>query len=252
MTSMSFLEHLEELRKRIFHALVAVAVGMGVCWWYHQALFGFMQKPILEVLKANNMPEKLVYLTPTEPFNLYLKISMLGGLFITSPYVLYQLWLFISPGLYRREKKYVFPFMASSIFLFLAGGYFGYKAVYPQALQFLIGRMGTQFTAMITIHEYTDLFLTVILGLGLVFEMPIVIFFLALMGVVSAGWMWHNIRYAILVIFIIAGALAPSPDVSSMVVFAIPMLLLYFVSIGVAWRVHPTQRAAREAKRAKA
>src|SRR5215470_3934205 len=122
MASMSFLEHLEELRTRIFHSLVAIACGMGVCWWYHQALFGFMQKPIIEVLKRNNLPQKLVYLTPTEPFNLYLKISALAGLFVTSPYVLYQVWLFISPGLYRREKKYVMPFMASTIFLFLAGG----------------------------------------------------------------------------------------------------------------------------------
>jgi sec-independent protein translocase protein TatC len=251
MTSMSFLEHLEELRTRIFHSLVAVACGMGACWWYREALFGFMQKPIIEVLKNNNLPQKLVYLTPTEPFNLYLKISALAGLFVTSPYVLYQVWLFISPGLYRKEKKYVFPFMMSTIFLFVAGGYFGYKAIYPQALQFLIGRMGSQFTAMITIHEYTDLFLTVILGLGLVFEMPILIFFLALMGVVSAGWMWRNVRYAILLIFIIAGALAP-PDVSSMIIFAMPMLLLYFVSIGIAWFVHPTQRKAREARRAKA
>ena len=251
MTSMSFLEHLEELRKRIFHSLVAVACGTGACWWYHQALFGFMQRPILDVLKANGMPQKLVYLAPTEPFNLYLKISVLAGLFVTSPYVLYQVWLFISPGLYRREKRYVFPFMASTIVLFVAGGYFGYKVVYPQALQFLVGRMGSQFTAMITIHEYTDLFLTVILALGLVFEMPIVIFFLALMGVVTAGWMWRNVRYAILGIFIIAGALAPSPDVMSMVVFATPMLLLYFVSIGVAWFVHPTQRKAREARKAK-
>jgi sec-independent protein translocase protein TatC len=105
---------------------------------------------------------------------------------------------------------------------------------------------------MITIHEYTDLFLTVILGLGLVFEMPILVFFLALMGVVSAGWMWRNVRYAILGIFVIAGALAPSPDVTSMVVFAAPMLALYFVSIAVAWFVHPTQRQAREARRAKA
>src|SRR5207249_11661176 len=122
------------------------------------------------------------------------------------------------------------PFMVSTICLFAAGGYFGYRMVYPAALKFLIG-IGTQFTPMITIHEYTDLFLTVILGLGLVFEMPILIFFLALMVVVSACCMWRNIRYAILGIFIIAGALAPSPDISSMVVFAMPMLVLYFVSI---------------------
>ena len=135
--------------------------------------------------------------------------------------------------------------MMSTIFLFAAGGYFGYRMVYPAALKFLIG-IGNQFTPMITIHEYTDLFLTVILGLGLVFEMPILIFFLALMGVVSAGWMWRNIRYGILVIFIIAGALAPTPDISSMCIFAAPMVALYLVSIGVAWFVHPEQRQKRE------
>jgi sec-independent protein translocase protein TatC len=250
MASMSFLEHLEELRKRIFQALIAVGCGMGICWWYHEALFGFMQRPIMEVLKRNGLPEKLVYMTPVEPFNLYLKVSALAGLFVTSPYVLYQVWLFISPGLYRREKRYAAPFMASSIFLFVAGGYFGYRVVYPAALDFFIGHMGTQFTAMINIHEYADLFLTVVLGLGLVFEMPILIFFLALMGVVSAGWMWRNIRYAILGIFIIAGALAPTPDISSMVIFAMPMLALYVASIAIAWYVHPAQRKARDARKA--
>lgn len=251
MQSMSFLEHLEELRKRIFHALVAVGCGMGLCWWYHEALFAFMQKPILDVLRSNGLPQKLVYLTPAEPFNLYLKVSALAGLFVTSPYVLYQVWLFISPGLYRREKKYAVPFLFSTVLLFVAGGYFGYRMVYPAALRFLIG-IGGQFTPMITIHEYTDLFLTVILGLGLVFEMPILVFFLALMGVVSAPWMWRNIRYAVLGIFIVAGALAPTPDISSMCIFAAPMLALYVVSIAIAWFVHPTQRKAREARRSKA
>src|SRR4029077_7398241 len=149
---------------------------------------------------------------------------------------------------YRNEKKYAVPFMVSTIFLFSAGGHFGYRIVYPAALDFLIG-FGKQFTPMSTIHEYTDLFLTVILGLGLVFEMPVLIFFLALMGVVSAGWMWKNIRYAILAIFIIAGILAPTPDISSMCVFAAPMVALYVLSIGVAWFVHPTQRQARAAKK---
>ena len=251
MPSMSFLEHLDELRKRIFHSLVAVALGAGVCWLYHKKLLELMQKPIADVLRLNHQPERLVYLNPVEPFNLYLKVSILAGLFVTSPYVLYQVWLFISPGLYRREKRYAGPFLFSTVFLFTAGGYFGYRIVYPQALNFLI-HLGEQFTPMITIHEYTDLFLTVILGLGLVFEMPILVFFLALMGVVSAGWMWRNIRYAILGIFIVAGALAPTPDITSMCVFAAPMLILYALSIGIAWFVHPTQRKAREARRAQA
>src|SRR3954454_21897175 len=248
MSSMSFLEHLEELRTRIFHSLAALAVGMGICWWFHQTLFAYMQKPIMDVLRQNGLPQKLVYLTPAEPFNLYLKVSALAGLFLTSPYVLYQVWLFISPGLYRKEKKYAIPFMISTIFLFSAGGYFAYRIVYPAALDFLV-RFGRQFTPMITIHEYTDLFLTVTLGLGLVFEMPILVFFLALMGVISAGWMWRNIRYAVLGIFIVAGALAPTPDVSSMIIFASPMLVLYGISIGIAWFVHPTQRRAREARK---
>jgi sec-independent protein translocase protein TatC len=250
MPSMSFLEHLEELRNRIFHSVIAVGLGMLACWFVRERLVAFMTKPIIEVLKKNAQPEKLVYLNPTEPFNLYLKVCALAGLFVTSPYVLYQVWLFISPGLYRREKKYVVPFMVSTIALFVSGGYFGYRMVYPAALDFLVG-IGRQFSAMITIHEYTDLFLTVILGLGVVFEMPILIFFLALMGVVSAGWMWRNIRYAILGIFIVAGALAPTPDISSMIIFASPMLALYIVSIGIAWFVHPTQRKARAAKRAR-
>jgi sec-independent protein translocase protein TatC len=249
MPSMSFLDHLEELRTRIFHSLVAILCGMAVCWWYHEQLFALMQKPILQVLKHYGI-EKLVFLTPTEPFNLYLKVSALAGVFVTSPYVLYQVWLFISPGLYRNEKKYAVPFMVSTIFLFSAGGYFGYRIVYPAALDFLIG-FGKQFTPMITIHEYTDLFLTVILGLGLVFEMPVLIFFLALMGVVSAGWMWKNIRYAVLAIFIIAGILTPTPDITNMCIFAAPMLALYLMSIGIAWFVHPTQRKAREARRAR-
>jgi sec-independent protein translocase protein TatC len=247
MPSMSFLEHLEELRTRIFHALIAIGIGMGICWWYHQQLFAYIQDPILEVLKPHGV-NKLVVLTPTEAFNLYLKVSALAGLFLTSPFVLYQVWLFISPGLYRREKKYVVPFLSSTVFLFVAGGYFGYRMVFPAALKWLID-IGGQFTPMITVHEYTDLFLTVILGLGLVFEMPILTFFLALMGVISAGWMWRNIRYGILAIFVIAGALAPTPDISSMCIFAAPMLALYVVSIGVAWFVHPKQREARAARK---
>ena len=248
MPAMSFLEHLEELRRRIIYSIIAVAVGFFACWGYADNIFGLMQKPIMEALKRNGMAEKLVYLSPTEPFNLYLKIGLLAGLFVTSPFVLYQVWMFISPGLYRKEKRYVFPFMFSTVGLFLGGGFFGYKLVYPAALDFLIG-YGKQFQPMITIGEYTDLFLTVILGLGVVFEMPILVFFLALMGVVSAGWMWRNIRYSILVIFIIAAILTPTTDILNMCIFAAPMVGLYVLSIGIAWLVHPKQRKARAARK---
>jgi sec-independent protein translocase protein TatC len=248
MPAMSFLEHLEELRKRIVYSIIAIAVGFFACWGYAEKIVGWMQQPIMEALKHNGMPQTLVYLNPTDPFNLYLKIGALAGVFVTCPFVLYQVWMFISPGLYRNEKRYVVPFMVSTIALFLSGGYFGYKLVYPAALEFLIG-YGKQFQPMITIHEYTDLFLTVILGLGLVFELPILVFFLALMGVVSAGWMWRNVRYSILVIFIIAAIITPTTDILNMCIFAAPMVVLYLLSIGIAYLVHPKQRKARREKK---
>jgi sec-independent protein translocase protein TatC len=248
MPAMSFLEHLEELRRRIIYSVIAVALGFFACWGYAEKIVGWMQVPIMEALKRNGMPQTLVYLNPTDPFNLYLKVGALAAVFVTCPFVLYQVWMFISPGLYRNEKRYVVPFMVSTIGLFLSGGYFGYKLVYPAALEFLIG-YGKQFQPMITIHEYTDLFLTVILGLGIVFELPILVFFLALMGVVSAGWMWRNVRYSILVIFIIAAILTPTTDILNMCIFAAPMVVLYLLSIGIAWLVHPKQRKARRARK---
>src|SRR6201987_2606201 len=250
MPTMGFLDHLEELRKRIIYSIVAVAVGFFACWWKVEAIYDVMQRPIMDALKKNGMAEKLVYLNPTEPFNMYLKVAALAGLFLTSPFVLYQVWAFISPGLYRNEKRYVVPFMVSTVALFISGGYFGYKLVYPQALEFLIG-YGKQFQPMITIGEYTDLFLTIIIGMGVIFEMPILVFFLSLMGIVTAGWMWRNLRYSILVIFIIAAIVTPTTDILNMCIFAAPMVALYVVSIAIAWAFHPRQRKARREKQAK-
>jgi len=248
MPAMGFLEHLEELRRRIIYSLIAVAVGFFACWGYAEKIYGIMQRPIMEALQRNGLAQKLVYLNPTEPFNMYLKVAFLAGLFVTSPFVLYQVWAFIAPGLYRNEKRYVTPFMFSTVLLFLAGGYFGYKLVYPQALEFLIG-YGKQFQPMITIGEYTDLFLVIIIGMGVIFELPILVFFLSLMGVVTAGWMWRNLRYSILVIFIIAAILTPTTDILNMCIFAAPMVALYVLSIGIAWIVHPSQRRKRAEKK---
>src|SRR5690349_14088704 len=244
MPTMGFLDHLEELRRRIIYSIISVAVGFCICWWKVERIYDVMQRPIMDALKSNGMAEKLVYLNPTEPFNLYLKIAALAGLFLTSPFVLYQVWMFISPGLYRKEKKYVVPFMVSTITLFAAGGYFGYKIVYPAALTFLIN-FGKQFQPMITIGEYTSLFLSIILGMGLIFEMPILVFFQTLMGIISAGVMWKNFRYSILVIFIIAAIVTPTTDILNMCIFAAPMTAEYALSIGGAWLVHPKQRKAR-------
>ena len=248
MPTMGFLDHLEELRKRIIYSIIAIAVGFFACWGFRENIYAVIQRPVMDALQRNGLSAKLVYLNPTDPFNLYLKVAGMAGLFVTSPFVLYQVWCFISPGLYRTEKRYVMPFMASTVALFLAGGYFGYKVVLPQALVFLIG-FGKEFQPMITLTEYSSLFLTIYVGLGVIFEMPIVIFFLALMGIVSAGWMWRNIRYAILGIFVVAAIITPTPDILNMCIFAAPMVFLYVLSIGIAWRVHPDRRNKRAEKK---
>jgi sec-independent protein translocase protein TatC len=249
MPAMSFLQHLEELRRRIMWSLVGVGVGFGVAWWKVERIYGFVQAPIVKVLRAHKLDEQLVYTHPVEPFNIYLKIALIAGLFLASPWVLYHVWAFIAPGLYRREKRYVFPFLFSTVLLFVTGGLFGYTMVYPAALDFLVG-FSSQFKPMITVSEYTNLFLTIIVGMGIIFEMPVLIFFLALMGVISAGWMWRNFRYAILVIFIIAAIVTPTTDILNMCLFAAPMVALYGLSIGIAWLVHPSRRRKRAEKAA--
>jgi sec-independent protein translocase protein TatC len=241
--SMPLLAHLEELRKRIIFSVFGVLVGFIFCWSFADRIFGLMQQPIVGALRHHGIAGGLVYLNPAEPFNLYLEVALVGGLFAASPFVFYQLWLFIAPGLYRKEKRYVMPFLFSTVGLFMAGGLFGYKMVYPASLDFLIG-YGQRFQPMITIGEYTKLFVTIIVGLGLIFEMPILVFFLALMRLITARWMWRNLRYSILVIFIIAAIVTPTADILNMCLFACPMVALYAISMGVAWMVNSTRERA--------
>src|SRR5579863_6183554 len=244
--SMPLLTHLEELRKRIIFSVFGILAGFVLCWSFADRLFGLMEQPIIQALRRHGLGGGLVYLNPTEPFNLYLEVALVAGLFAASPFVFYQLWLFIAPGLYRTEKRYVLPFLLSTVGLFIAGGLFGYKMVYPASLDFLIG-YGERFQPMITIGEYTKLFLTIIVGLGLIFEMPILVFFLALMRVITARWMWRNLRYSILAIFVVAAMVTPTTDILNMCLFAAPMVALYAVSIGVAWLVNSARERRRHA-----
>jgi sec-independent protein translocase protein TatC len=245
LVSMGFFDHLEELRKRLIWSIIYIGIGFCVCYAWHERIFAWIQKPIVQILSSHKMSTQLVYTNPVDPFNMYLKISLIAGIFLASPFVLYQVWSFIAPGLYKSERKYVGPFMVSTVGLFCAGGYFAYRLVYPAALTFLV-EYSLQFTPMITINEYISLFMTIVLGLGVVFEMPILVFFLALFGLITPGWMWRNLRYSILAIFIVAAIMTPTPDIMNMCIFAAPMIVLYLVSIGVAYMVHPTQRRKRE------
>jgi sec-independent protein translocase protein TatC len=249
LPGMSLLEHLQELRRRIIHSAIYLALGFFVAWGFREKIYGFMERPVKVALAAHHMPPQLNYLNPIDGFNMYLEISFMAGCIIASPFVLYQVWLFISPGLYKNEKRYVTPFMMATVGLFLAGAYFGYHWVFPGALDFLF-TFNKDFNPLIEINEYTGLFLTVILGLGATFELPILIMFLSLFGIVSPRFLWKNIRYAILLIFIVACIIAPTPDVLTMCVFAAPMLGLYLLSIGVSYVVHPATRRKRAEKAA--
>jgi sec-independent protein translocase protein TatC len=250
MGSMSLLQHLEELRKCIIRSLGAVAIGFLACWYFAQDyIYPWIQKPIIVVFKRYNIDPQLAYLNPTEPFNLFMKVGLMAGIFVASPVILYQVWNFISPGLYRHEKRFLLPFLFLSVGLFLAGGYFGYRFVFPVAMDFLIGHYGTGFRATITINEYTKVFLTIILGLALIFELPIVLGFAGLMGVVNAKFLFKHIRGAVLIFFVIAAILTPTTDIMNMSIYAAPMIVLYIGSIGIVWLVHPKQRRKRAEKR---
>jgi sec-independent protein translocase protein TatC len=243
LPGMSLMEHLTELRKRLIHSVVYLLVGFGVAYAFYDRIYAIVQKPLKDMGVALN------YTHPTDPLNLAIKTALYGGAILASPFILYQLWLFIAPGMYANEKRYVVPFMAATVVLFFSGAWFGYHWVFPGALKVLIGNFGKNFHAMLTIEDYTNFFLAVILGLGVTFELPVVIFFLALFGIVDAKFLIKHIRYAILAIFLIAAIICPTPDPIGMCLFATPMLVLYMIGVGVAFLVHPTRRKAREAQK---
>jgi len=241
LPGMSLMEHLEELRKRIVHSALYLAAGFLIAYIFHERLYGLVQAPL------DRLGIKLNYTHPMDALNLYLQVSLIGGAILAAVPICYQVWLFIAPGLYQNEKRLVIPFMAATVSLFLAGAAFGYFYVLPGALKILILDFGKKFNPVVTIEEYTGFFLSIILGLGISFEMPILIFFLAMFGIVSPRFLWKNIRYAVLVVFIVAAFICPSPDPWTMCIYAIPMLSLYVIGIGVAWWVHPSRRRKREA-----
>jgi len=236
---MSLMEHLEELRKRLVWSIFYLVLGMAVAYGFHVKLLNLIQRPLLDI------GLKMTMTHPTDAMNFLIKTSAVCGAILASPFILYQVWLFISPGMYAHEKKYVVPFMTATVGLFLAGVYFGYRWVLPGAMVFLIQDIGKNFSHMITIEDYTGFFLAVILGLGVTFELPVVIFFLALFGIVDAKFLLKHFRYAILAIFLVAAVICPDPSPIGMCIFASPMLVLYFVGVLVAFLVHPDRRRQR-------
>src|SRR5262245_60852606 len=227
---MSFLDHLEELRKRISHCLIAVAVAFGVCWTFADGLCKAVSVPIRKTVV------ELIVTGPTEAFNRELILAHLAPVFLGGSFILGSVWLFISPGPFRCERRYAMPFVLSSSVLFVLGGAFGYFIAFPYALQFLIEwakNMGV--TPRISASEYFDLFIMVELGLAVIFEIPALIFVLARIGLVSGPFLLKNTRYAVLIAFLVAAIITPTTDIPNMMMMAIPMVALYMLGVIVAY-----------------
>jgi sec-independent protein translocase protein TatC len=234
MLRMSFMGHLEELRSRILKMLAGIGVAFLLSLTFCQQTWDLVAMPAVDALnKLGIHPPTLKAITPMEQFNvIWVKLPILCSIFIASPWVLYQVWAFISPGLYKRERRYAAPFVLGSAGLFILGGAFAYFVAFRFALTFLLGiGIGNHVEPMVSIAEYFDLFVNVTLGVGLVFEMPVLIFFLTLLRVVTPKFLLSHSRYAILVIFVIAAVVTPTPDAFNMMLFATPMCLLFYVGI---------------------
>jgi sec-independent protein translocase protein TatC len=231
--AMTFFEHLSELRKRIIYSLYAIGIGAFIGFYISKYFISWITKPMLDALKAAHLDPKLVYTHPAGYLNLVITLGVYLGVVLASPIVLYQVWLFVAPALYKHERGAITGFMFSTVFLFLSGIAFGYFVTLPYILKFLVSFQGPV-VPMISINEYFDLILMVLLGLGLVFELPILIFFLSLFGIVTPKFLWKNFRYAILVISVVAAIVTPTPDAMTMLVFMAPMIGLYFVGIAVS------------------
>jgi sec-independent protein translocase protein TatC len=234
MLRMSFLDHLEELRSRLIRMLIGVGIAFVASLTFSDKLWLFVQEPAHEaLLKLGIKPPNLVAIDPMDQFNIvWVKLPILTAVFLSCPWILYQIWSFIAPGLYKRERRWAAPFVICTAGLFLTGGCFAYFVAFRYGLEFLLG-IGSNLgiTPMVSITHYFDLFVNVMLGVALVFEMPVVIFFLTLLRIVTPKFLISNSRYAILIIVIIAAVVTPTPDVFNMMLFAVPMVALFYVGI---------------------
>ncbi len=230
---MTFFEHLTELRKRIINSLYAIGIGAFIGVYLSQRFIDIITKPMIKALTDAHLQPRLVFTHPAGYLNMIITLGVYLGIVLASPIVLYQVWLFVAPALYKHERSAVTGFLFSTVFLFLSGIAFGYFVTLPYILRFLVSFKGPV-EPMISINEYFDLILMILLGLGLVFELPILIFFLSLFGIVTPKFLWKNFRYAILIIAVVAAIITPTPDATTMLIFMAPMVGLYFVGIAVS------------------
>jgi sec-independent protein translocase protein TatC len=245
---MTIWDHLAELRRRLVICLVALLVTTSACWFFQGDLLAFFAKPYMDAWnEAQLQGDPFNFKSPAEGFLAMFRISLLGGIALGAPIVFWQLWGFIAPGLYKREKRYVLPFVASSTLLFVGGGYFGWRLVFPVAFKYLLSFGGTvdsfwvfkdipvSVRPTVMISEYIEFVTHMLLGFGLIFEVPLIIFFLSLAGLVNYLQLIRWTRWVIVITFVVAAIITPSPDATSQVMMAVPMLVLYGASILLAY-----------------
>lgn len=249
---MPLTSHLEELKTRLIRILIAVGIGFGVCYLFKDWSFRIITKPLVDAMPAQS---SMIFTGLPEAFFIHMKIAFFASLFLTAPYTLFEIWRFISPGLYKNEKRLIFPFVFLSTLLFVGGVLFGYFLALPPAFRFFVSFSTDFLKPMISFREYLSLTLKFLLAFGLCFEMPVFMFFLAKLGIVNSKMLARQRRYAILIIFIVAAILTPSPDAVSQILMAVPLMVLYEVSIVVAKfarrvRPEPEKQAGEKPERA--
>ena len=246
MLRMSFMEHLEELRSRILKALAGVGVAFVFSILFTNQLWRLVSQPVDAALRELGLHQNLVFTAPMEAFNtVWVKLPMLAAVFLASPWVLYQVWAFIAPGLYESERRWATPFVLSTAGLFVAGGLFSYFIAFRYGLTFLLGvGRDLNIQPMVAVSEYFDLFINVTLGIGVVFELPVLLFLLTLLHIVSPAFLMSNSRYAVLALTLIAAVISPTQDVINLMVLLVPMCALYFVGVFASYALvlHREQR----------
>lgn len=239
---MSFLEHLEELRIRLVRSMIALAAGFAACWGFSETIFHFIAGPLRRAYPT----VQFIATSPTETFMLFMKMSFFAGIFLVAPFVLWQIWAFIAPGLYPHEKRYGLPFILFGAVFFIMGGAFGHYVLFPLTFSFLSQIGKNDVTFMPKISEYFTFYSWFLLGIGLVFQLPVVIFVLARIGLVTAGFLLRQTKYAVLAAFVISALITPTGDVVTQSVLAVPIVGLYLIGIVVAF-VFGRPRKASEA-----
>ena len=241
-----FLGHLEELRKRLVACAIAVGVGFAASYAFSERLFRLLIMPLKAVMPEG---DQLIFTNLPEMFFTYLKVAFLSGILLMAPFIFYQLWMFIAPGLYRREKKYVIPFVVASTILFVGGSLFGYFVVFPFGFKFFIGFSNEYVKALPSVKQYFSFAIKLLFAFGIVFELPVVIFFLTKMGIVTPEVLRKKRKYAILLTFVLAAILTP-PDIITQCMMAGPLIILYEIGILVSMMARKKKEERLEAEKA--